>query len=306
VRLRLRNELTSARSYDLPPTSVAQSLPVKKPAPSTSTTTKPKRKPKNTTDDTPKAFARLMQYTQAGKRPQTLDNGEPRSKKRKLATEADAKTPTLKAPEPAKLAILKIMPGERMSDFSARVNQALPMTGLSRKGKKVDGVKERQTRIEKKIQRRIADWRKDEEKIKEKEEEERDLQDLEDAEHGTGADGAAAYDDDLGDDGKRKKKQKGKKGGGTKDDQDDADPWAKLKLLREKPKGLFDVAQAPPTFKTVPKETFKVKDGAYAETGNVPKAVGSLRRREELGSARKETIERYRRMMEEKRAAAAK
>jgi len=244
-----------------------------------------------------------MQYTQAEKRPQSLDNGEPKSKKRKVTTDGDIKTPAPKSPELAKLAIPKIMPGERMSDFSARVNQALPMTGLSRKGKKVDGVKERQTRIEKKIQRRIADWRKDEEKIKEKEEEERDLQDLEDAEHGTGADGAAAYDDEVGADGGRKKK-KGKKGGGSKDDQDDADPWAKLKLLREKPKGLFDVAQAPPTFKTVPKETFKVKDGAYAETGNVPNAAGSLRRREELGNARKETIERYRRMMEEKRAAA--
>lgn len=296
--------LTRLSSYDLPPSSVAQSLPVKKLAPSTSTSsnTKSKRKPKKTTDDTPKAFARLMQYSQAGKRPYSLDNGEPISKKRKRTTEDDAKTPAPKAPESAKLAVPKIMPGERMSDYSARVNQALPITGLSRKGKKVEGVKERQTRIEKKIQRRIADWRKDEEKIKEAEEEQRDLRDLEDAEHGTGADGAAAYDDEVGADGGRKKK-KGKKGGGSKDDQNDADPWAKLKLLREKPKGLFDVAQAPPTFKTVPKETFKVRNGAYAETGNVPNAAGSLKRREELGASRKEIIEGYRRMMEEKRQA---
>lgn len=248
-----------------------------------------------------------MQYTQAGKRPHSLDEGDvPKSKKRKRGADepdsADKKKPTTATPaETTKVVIPKIMPGERMADYSARVDQALPISGLSRKGKKIEGMKERQTRLEKKIQRRIAEWRVDEDKMKDAEEEARDLADLEDAEHETGAEAVAHYEDEDATGKKRKKGRKG--GGGSKEDQDDADPWAKLKLSREKPK-VYEQAQAPPTFKRLPKETFKMRNGARAEVGDVPRASGSLRRREELGSTRKDIIENYRRMMEEKKAAA--
>jgi len=252
-----------------------------------------------------------MQYTKAGKRPNGLDDGTtPKTKKRKRPAEDDSKpaavakkakaeaAPATKAPLHA--SIPKIMPGERMSDYSARVDQALPISGLSRKSRKIDGMKERQTRIEKKIQRRIADWRKDEEKLKDKEEEARDLADLEDAEHGTATGGAVQYGEGDGEDGSGQKKKR-KSGGGTKEDQEDADIWAKLKLARERPAKVSEQAQAPPTFKRIPKEIFKTKNGALISVGSVPKSVGSLRRREELEAARQDTIEKYRKMMEEKR-----
>lgn len=77
---------------------------------------------------------------------------------------------------------------------------------------------------------------------------------------------------------------------------DDDDPWAELKAKREAPKGLHDVAQAPPSLKKV-RQKFKVKDGAKVQVVDVPNAAGSLKRREELSDARKEVIERYRAMM---------
>jgi len=311
--LRLIIQLTEpVPSHDLPPTAFARPLAVGKTALGKAPTAKddkPKRKAR-AIDDTPKEFARLMQYTKAGKRPNGLDNGTtPKTKKRKRVAEGASKpldvakkvkaeaTPSTKTPLHA--SIPKIMPGERMSDYSARVDQALPISGLSRKSRKIDGMKERQTRIEKKIQRRIADWRKDEEKLKDKEEEARDLADLEDAEHGT-IGGAGQYDEGDGEnDGGQKKKRK--RGGGSKEDQEDSDIWAKLKLARERPAKVSEQAQAPPTFKRIPKEIFKTKNGALISVGSVPKSVGSLRRREELEAARQDTIEKYRKMMEEKR-----
>jgi hypothetical protein len=63
--------------------------------------------------------------------------------------------------------------------------------------------------------------------------------------------------------------------------------------------GLNDVVQAPPTFTKVPKDKFKVR-GARVEVEDVPKASGSLRRREELGSVRRSVVEGYRAMMKER------
>ena len=58
-----------------------------------------------------------------------------------------------------------------MADFAARVNQALPVGGLSRKGKQPDGVKERQTKTEKRLHKMYAEWREEEARRKEKLEE---------------------------------------------------------------------------------------------------------------------------------------
>ena len=82
-------------------------------------------------------------------------------------------------------------------------------------------------------------------------------------------------------------------------DEDEDDPWAVLKSKREAPKGLHDVVQAPPSMNVVPKEKFKVRNGAKVSVANVPGASGmkSLKQREELSEARKEVIERYRAMM---------
>jgi vacuolar-type H+-ATPase subunit I/STV1 len=79
------------------------------------------------------------------------------------------------------------------------------------------------------------------------------------------------------------------------------DEWEALKKKRQERKGLHDVVSAPPTFDKVPREIFKVKNGAGAKVGNVPNAVGSLRKREELGEERKTIIDTYREMMAAKR-----
>lgn len=84
-------------------------------------------------------------------------------------------------------------------------------------------------------------------------------------------------------------------------EKDDEDPWKVLEAKREKPKGLHDVVQAPPELKPV-REKFKTKkmNGAKVDVDNVPGKSGSLARREELGQARKDVIERYRAMMKGK------
>jgi hypothetical protein len=84
-------------------------------------------------------------------------------------------------------------------------------------------------------------------------------------------------------------------------DDGEEDPWEALKLKREERKGLHDVVQAPPTFTKLPTEKFKVKDGARVQVTDIPNAVGSLRKREELGEQRQGIIDTYRRLMEAKR-----
>lgn len=239
-----------------------------------------------------------MKYAATRTAPKSLDDGiKPPTKKRKRGqddpTAAAAKdTPSMPT----------IMPGERLADFSARVNQALPLSGLNRKGVKVPGIKERRTKIERKITRMQDLWREEEARRKEREEEARDLE--EEAEAERWADGAATtplaqLENEVaaatGGQSKRARR------GGKADDDDD--PWAVLKETRERPKGLHDVVQAPPNFKKVPRELFKVKNGARVDVANVPKSAGSLRRREELGDARKSIIESYRALMDKKSAA---
>jgi hypothetical protein len=102
-----------------------------------------------------------------------------------------------------------------------------------------------------------------------------------------------------------RKKGKGKKSKviGEVDDGDD-DPWAAIARARnEGPKRLNDVAQAPPQFSNLPREKFKVRR-ARVNVEDVPKASGSLRRREELVEVRKSVVEGYRQMMKNNKTAA--
>lgn len=288
--------------YDLPPSARAKPLSVRESgtlSDNFASKTKQRKDKKKTkriagygADDTPKAFARLMQFSQTGKGFKGLDNGEPRGKKRKVNTDEKKVAQTQEPSKPAQK-VPKILPGERMSDFAARVDQALPVSGLARKGKNIEGFKERQTKTEKRIQKMISQWRDEEEKIKEREQEERDLAEIEEDEQEAMREDKTAPIPTQGGG-----KKKGKRKGNVEDD-----PWAVLKAKREEPKGLNDVAQAPPTFKAVPKEKFKVKNGAKVQVADIPNAAGSLRRREELGEARKSIIENYRAMMAAKKHA---
>ncbi|KAJ5894071.1 hypothetical protein N7495_005762 [Penicillium taxi] len=274
-------------------------------------------------DDTPKAFQRLMQFRTTGRRaPSGLETGEKRDKKRKREDEKEGpskkstKAESQQAAEAeakakAKLAMPKILPGEKLSDFSARVDRALPLSQMS-KSTLPNGAKNRDhkvTKHEKHLKRLQAGWRADDIKIKEKEEAEREER-------------AEAMEEQLelmkewdlerrG--GKAKKKgaipKKKKKGANADADvdihsgDDDPDPWAKLKKRDKERKANvnpFDVAKAPPTLQK-PREIFKVRGGAKVDVANVPNAVGSLRRREELAGERRNIVEEYRRLMAEKR-----
>lgn len=265
---------------DLAPSVGVDSLPIGK-KPASARPSKKRKRSGDLEDDTPKAFVRMMQFQKTGQRPTGLDDGEkPRKKKKHAhAAEATASNQDKKA--------LRIMPGERMAEFSARVNQALPLAGINQKGKKIEGFRERRTKLEKKITKRQEEWRKNEEKRKEREEEARDLEEEEDE----------APDYWGSKDGRRSKRQRRQGDTGAAVD----DPWEKLKDAREKPKGVFDVVQEPPTFTRLPTEKFKVKQGARVDVVDVPNAAGSLRKREELGDTRKSLIESYRRMMESRR-----
>ena len=250
-----------------------------------------------TFDDTPKAFARLMHRQAkdyATKLRSGLDNGEARSKKRKRSANDDGKQ--AKAPKPAppqsKIQPVEtptIRPGEKLRDFNARVDQALPVSGLARKGNnKGPGPKDRQTKTEKRMHKMYADWRKEDERIKEKaEEEQEDREEQEEeykAEHGE----ENAFST-LGKKGRRMRM--------IGEDKDKDDPWSELEKRRNAPKGLHDIAQAPPELTVKPKEKFKVKNNARVNVTDVPNAAGSLKRREELGTERQNIIDSYRALM---------
>jgi hypothetical protein len=238
-----------------------------------------------------------------------LDDGLVKSKKQRKQEQQKATDDTAQdeggkseVQQKADKVDLRIQPGESMSEFKARVDQALPLSGVSKSGKKVTGVSDhRVTKHERRLKRLQKGWREEEARIREKEQEERELAEEEDDEI------KAMWEDKTSDlptttNGKKKKAKKGKRKllAGEVDNNSE-DEWEALKRKRETRKGLHDVVSAPPEFTRIPREIFKVKNGAGAKVGNVPNAVGSLRKREELGEERKTIIDTYREMMAAKR-----
>lgn len=308
-------------TFELPPTEVAKPLPVVLPAkthakkgtrPNTIPTPKESKGPKrkrgaDAKDDAPRAFKRLMAFANGNKPRDGLDDGSlPPSKKKKKAKTYEETAP---AAAGAATEIPTIKPGEKLSDFAARVDAALPVSGLVNKGLKNGkdpvGLKVWRTRKERKMHKLYDQWREEERKIQEKREEAEDLAEekaMEEEESGIkwgdGAEGGAATS------GKRKRKGKRARLVGEAADKED-DPWEELKKKRGEGKiGLHDVAQAPPELKKLTGKKLTVR-GAVVEVDGIPKAAGSLRRREELQEVRNELVSSYRRMMEKKRANAA-
>jgi hypothetical protein len=157
-----------------------------------------------------------------------------------------------------------IKPGERLSEFAARVNAALPLGGLINKtvrnGKDPLGLKVRRTKKERKMHKLYDEWRKQDSKIKEKREEE-----LERAEY------QEMEDDALGvkwkidhDEGTSKRKKNRKRGGYAGETAAmEEDPWEEIKRNRGEAKiGLHDVAQAPPELKKLSKKLLTVRGAA--------------------------------------------
>lgn len=236
-----------------------------------------------------------MAYAATGKRPNGLDDPKtkstPTGKKRKhsdLTNESNAgatsTVDTITESEPAAEASkpLTLLPGEKLSDFSRRVDAAIPVSfkGLQR-GE--DNPKNR------KKKKKAAD-----EEAKAAEEEVTE----------------DTYDfDDNGDllpnhlkphnHNPHTKQQVNKTTKGKRKDRSPS-PFA---ILREKrgavQSSINDVVQAPPSL-VVPKEKLrdKTKGGVRSiQELEVPKASGSLARREMLQEERKGVVERYRALM---------
>ena len=313
-------------SFELPPTSIARPLPVTKSSktksvPETSTAAAARKKAKVkkrrrdadgfAEDDTPRAFARLMRFRATGRHPSGLDGGPPskaiknKKRKREEIDEALKDDQAINAPPKAATAedaaaVPRIRPGERLGEFAARVDAALPVAGLIGKsgaGTDPAGLRSKQTKTERKMQRIEAQWRQEEQRRKELREEAEE-EEMDEREMGT-----------LGvvSRGKNKKKKKKKRGGnlagGMEDDDDDEDDWAMPADSRVQ-KGLHDVVQAPPQLTAVPRARFKHLDGARVDVAEVPRLAGSLRKREELGAERKGIVEGYRALMEGRRKGA--
>ncbi|KAJ5488732.1 hypothetical protein N7539_003622 [Penicillium diatomitis] len=287
--------------FDLPPSVIAKALPVRdqqakpkpgqksqhgkkpqpKPQPRTQTNAKPPKAPatsrrKNATElDTPKAFQRLMQYASTGKRLSGLDNGEKKqANKKRKREDSDSKEKTSKKPVDDKAAppaakeskdvkqpMPKILPGERLADFAARVDRELPLSAMTKSSSGAPKVKDhKMTKHEKHLRRLQAGWREEDAKIKEREQAEREEREAEMEEQ---LDILKQWDAEARG-GKAKKKgiaPKKKKGSNGADDSgdDDPDPWAKLKKRdKERQANPFEVAQAPPQL-TKPREIFKVR-----------------------------------------------
>jgi hypothetical protein len=238
-----------------------------------------------------------MAFKARGKGLKGLDDGpQPKSKKSRKTTANDAEgvAPTDTVNSEAQPApIPKIQPGEKMWEFSQRVNQALPLAGVQKKGKNIGGSNDhRVTKHEKKLKRLQKGWREEEARIRDKEDEVRELAEEEQDELD------AMWEDktaDLPVSGKTKKGKRKMVVGEVIPKEDD--PWEALQKKRGGPIGMHDVVQAPPTFDRVPREIFKVKNGAKVNVGNVPKMAGSLRKREELGEERLTIIDTYRKLM---------
>lgn len=230
------------------------------------------------------------------KPPRGLDDGPPLSKKRKgnapsitHITSSDQPKPSINVPE--------ILPFEPLSSFSARVDAALPISGLSRSKGKVDPVdgKARQTKLEKRMQKMQQEWREADQRRK-----------------------AQAADDEADSDdwssrakvpGKRNPRGKLKRRTTTAGEkEDDDDPWSVLTTKRLETSlpatsapssglvGLHDVVLAPPKLK-IPRETMKKRlHGGGAGKGVLGGATG-MRRQAELGEEAIKVVEGYRRMM---------
>lgn len=249
-----------------------------------------------------------MAFSRGQKLPKGLDDGirAPKAKKGKKGnvdddgdnTKISNKKQTVPVHE-----VPTIKPGEKMSEFSARVDAALPVSGLINKGAKNGkdplGLKVGRTKTEKRMHKMYDEWRVEEARRKDKREEAQEL--AEEEAMSEDENGQVVWKADKVDAAPGASKKKGKKGArkrliGEVGDKED-DPWDQVRKNRnEKKAGLHDVVLAPPTFKNVPKAKLKAA-GAAVDVGDVPKSAGSLRRREELGLARRSIVEGYRAMM---------
>ena len=257
-----------------------------------------KQKSRKTVDDTPKNFLRLMRWQNEGKAlPKGEDTGERPKKTKKLgerkpatakdkptqenghgvkpkATAASLKpndlaststkakdtstTATPSAQTAAEKAKLRILPGERLSDFSLRVDQSLPLTSIpkpsTKSSDKALGLKKNLTKHNKRLARMQSEWRNTEAKLKAREEDEDGEREEQKEEEGwLWMDVEAVRSDRKG---RKKRRGDGEVDGG--------DIWKVLERKRREAGerkvgvGVGEMVKAPPVLKGV-RDIFKVK-----------------------------------------------
>lgn len=156
------------------------------------------------------------------------------------------------------------------------------------------------------MQKLYAEWREAEAKRKEQLAEEEDGSEMEKYEAGKERSRFSASTKT-----KQQVKGKGRKGPMMNDGAeapDDDDPWSHITAKRKENPiasaspgglvGLHDVVLAPPKLTKLPKEKMREKTGQNAQKKT---AIIGLKRQKELGEARRQVVEGYRRMMSERR-----
>jgi hypothetical protein len=252
----------------------------------------------------PRAFKRLMAFANGKPTRDGLDNGDAPKKKKKGKEQKQAPPKPVAKPTPNP--DLAIRPGERMWEFSQRVDAALPLAGLVNKtvkdGKDPLGLKVRRTKKERKMHKLYDEWREEDKTLKEQREEEKELEEEKAMENDAMG---VTWKLDMEEQSAKGKKKKGKR---TKLIGEDAgkeeDPWNEIIKKRGEAKvGLNEVANAPPEL-TKPGKKLLVS-GAAVEVSDIPKAAGSLRQREELQDIRNDVVAMYRKLMTARRDAKA-
>ncbi|EFW99784.1 hypothetical protein CMQ_102 [Grosmannia clavigera kw1407] len=280
-------------------------------------------------DDAPRAFRRLMAVA-GGKRVRSgLDDGAieaakqaKKSKKEKKAAaaaaaaaeaaeEGDVSTGAAKASAAAAAAAatvaadapepLKIRPGERMSDFAARVDAALPISGLVPKGKAASDPlgleKAFRTKKERKMHKLYAEWHEEERRLQERRAEEQDL--AEEREMELDESVGVKWRLDLQQSVKKAQQAAGGGGGSGSNSKLDDDMWAELNRKRAATAakavraGIHDVVTAPPQLTKINSEKVVLDD--------VPRSVVDPVARRELLAQRQDVLLSYRKASEVRR-----
>lgn len=221
-----------------------------------------------------------------------LDDGSAKPKRKGLKPTEQAKSEVLEVDSPVNNP--KIRPGERMNDFSARVDATLPILGMAKKNrgeKDADGIRRAKSKTQRRQQNMQKEWREIDARWKEKVAEAKEEAEEEYEEIWRLVEGAS-----------RKKKRK--QGKGDEMDGEEGDPWAAVGSKQQKSSnrlvGLHDVVQDIPKLTVAPREKMRIKNGAMVDTHDIPQTSGSLKRREELSDSRRKIIEGYRDLMTKK------
>lgn len=239
-----------------------------------------KSEPDQVFDDTPRAFQRLTHLTRS-------TNGTIFLFQDKTSVNAKTK-PSHANSSNAKGSQIKIRGGEKLSDFGARVDQALPIADVVRKSnKKTETYDKFQDKM--KGHKAYSSHRMRDSKALPGNVYSEDVRysslDLD-----AGAQVSDGNTFKITNHTKRKRSRRAHKANLE-------DPWAVLETQRHKSSGLHDVAQAPPELKSLK----RIKTSNSSGGVNFRTKI-SLRRQEELKQARKTVIQNYRRAMAERRS----